>query len=185
MWPLIIAGFTTLLVLLLVLVGVRWDYPRSGLPWSQDEVNANQAGVQISTPNQGRMTWWDRHFGIQRAIGLLFVVGGLWHVAVAWINHNSNATPLLTSNIASGLALAAVGAAMFLLRGARGLAWVAGAIGVWVLMAPQILGFGGPGLAGNEAVWGGVMTVILAVLAGFERRFHQDYVATPTVGMQP
>ena len=55
-----------------------------------------------------------------------------------------------------------------------GLSWVAGTIGVWMLIAPQVLDFSGWGLAANEAVWSGVITIILAVLAGFERRFAQD-----------
>jgi len=179
MWPFIIAGFTILLVLLLLLVGVRWQYPLHGLPWSRDAGSASQSGTQISTPIQEGTIWWDRNVGIQGSIGLLLIVGGLWHVASPWINGYSDAAALTMSNVASGLALAMVGVALVILRGAAGLAWVAGAIGVWVLIAPQVLGFGGPGLAGNEAVWGGMITIALAVLAGFERHFAQDNSPAP------
>jgi hypothetical protein len=187
--PFVIAGFTILLVLVLVFAGYRWHRSRAMPEYGEDRLPFGEKGVippgtPVRPPVEEGPTWWGRALGFQRSIGLLLTLGGLWHAAAPWINGYSNLTGATASNVASGLALAAVGVAFTVLRGGTWLSWVAGAIGVWVLIAPAILGFGGPGLAMNEAVWGGPITIILAVIAGLERRFARDEGPTPA-GTQP
>ena len=105
MWPFIIAGFTILLVLLLFLVGVRWQYALHGEPWTRDANNANPAGMRITTPIQRGNNWWDRKIGIQGSIGLLLIVNGLWHAASPWINLNPGVTTATVSSFTAGPAL--------------------------------------------------------------------------------
>ncbi|MBN9120747.1 MAG: SPW repeat protein [Planctomycetes bacterium] len=178
MMPLVISGFIALLVLALVLVGYRWHRPLPG-DSRQGGGRATDADVPGGPPGELGSTWWGRNLGIQRSIGLLLTVGGLWHAASPWISRYSNVTAAAASNVASGLVLAAVGAALAALRGGAGLTWAAGAIGVWVLIAPAVLGFGGPGLPANEAIWGGPITIVLAVLAGLDRRLGRDQGPPP------
>jgi len=190
MMPLVVTAFSALLVLMLVFAGYRWHRGRAMPPQGgEDRLPFGEKGVippgtPIRPPVAEGPTWWDRTIGFQRSIGILLTVGGLWHAAAPWINGYSNLTALTTSNVASGLTLAAVGVVFVALRGGMGLSWAAGAIGVWVLIAPAVLGFGGPGLAMNEAVWGGPITIILAIIAGLERRFSRDEGPAP-FGTQP
>jgi hypothetical protein len=175
MWPFVIAGFTIFLFLMVWIVGTRWERAPRGEPWPTDGGEASRTGLRVSTPVQEWNTWWSRNLGIQRPIGMLLLVVGLWHASSPWVNRYSDAPAATTSDLVSGLALAAVGVAFIVLRGGAGLTWLAGAIGVWVLIAPTVLGYGGPSLAAHEALWCGAITIVLAVLAALERRLGQRF----------
>lgn len=181
MWPFIIAGFIVLWGLALLFAGHWWNRPREGRRLSgEGAIHTNT----ITPPSvESGPNWWERNVGVQRAVGALLAVGGLWHAAAPWINGYSNVPAAVASDLASGLILVAVGVAFIALRGGAWLTWAAAAVGAWVLIAPQILGFGGPRLAENEAVWGGLATIVLAVLAGLERRLGRDEGSAP-IGTQ-
>lgn len=112
------------------------------------------------------------NFPLQQAVGAFFVVGGLWHAASPRIQGYSESQAAVVSDVASGLALAAVGAAHILLRGGRITTGLAAAIGLWVLIAPAILGVNN-WMMMNEAVWGGPITLVLAAIAAYDLRFHR------------
>jgi hypothetical protein len=185
MWPLIIAGFIVLIVLMLVSVSYRWNASPAGpSPHGEDQLTRGANGeIHYSARAARGPTWWGRNLGFQRPIGLLLIVGGLWHAASPWINRYSDVHAAVVSDVASGLALAAVGAVFVAVRGGALLTAAAAIIGVWVLIAPQVLGFGGPGLAAHEAVWGGPITIVLAALAALERALGRDNGLAP-VGTQ-
>ena len=108
-------------------------------------------------------------YPLQRLIGVLFIIGGLWHAAAPWIFGYSSIRSAVISDVVSGLALATVGIGIVAVKGATWLNWVAAAIGVWVLASPQLLGHAGPRMTTLEATWGGPITIVLGVLAAFER----------------
>jgi hypothetical protein len=114
----------------------------------------------------------DLHYPLQRIVGALFVVGGVWHAASPWIAGYSGDRAAVVSNIAAGAALVVVGVCYLIFRGARVLNWAAGAIGVWVMAAPALLDTP-DWMALNEAYWGGPLTLVLAVLAAYDLRFHR------------
>jgi hypothetical protein len=112
-------------------------------------------------------------YPLQRVIGVLLTIGGLWHATAPWIFGYSNIRSAVISDVASGLALAAVGATIVAIQGASWLNWIGAAIGVWILVSPQLLGNAGPRMVMLEATWGGPLTVILVVLAGLERQIDR------------
>lgn len=120
-----------------------------------------------------------RGFDLQRLVGVLLLLGGLWHAAAPWTFGYADIPPAKLSNLIAGLVLAAVGIAFIVLRGTAWLAWLAGAVGVWVLAAPHVLRFADNGLAMNEAVWGGPITVVLAVISGLEHWLGRPAPAVP------
>jgi hypothetical protein len=113
------------------------------------------------------------HYPLQRILGAFFVVGGLWHAASPWIQRFSEERAAVVSCLISGLALAAVGACVMIVRGGRLLTGLAAAIGVWVMVAPAILGVGNWMML-NEAYWGGPLTLVLAAIAAYDLRFHRS-----------
>jgi len=120
-----------------------------------------------------------RGFDVQRAVGVLLLLGGLWHAAAPWTFGYADVPAAKLSNLIAGLVLAAVGILFLLLRGTAWLAWLAGAIGVWVLIAPHVLGFADRGMAAYEAVWGGPITIVLALIAGAARWLGRPSRAIP------
>jgi|GEM_PF-6789048 len=122
----------------------------------------------------------DQKFSMQRLIGVVLIVGGLWHVAAPWIFGYSNIMRAVLSDVISGAALALVGVGYVVLQGGAWLNWIGGAIGVWVLIAPQILGVGRPALAMLEASWGGPITLVLVTIAALDRWFERS----PGVGTE-
>ncbi len=114
----------------------------------------------------------DLHYPLQRIVGGLFVVGGLWHAASPWTQRYADIPLAVTNNVASGLALATVGLLVMLFRGARVLNWAAGAIGLWVIVSPAILGIHN-WMALNQAYWGGAITLVLMAIASYDLRFHR------------
>lgn len=120
-----------------------------------------------------------RGFDLQRAVGLLLLLGGLWHAAAPWTFGYADIPAARLSSLIAGLVLAGVGILFIVLRGAAWLAWLAGAIGVWVLAAPHVLRFADNGLAMNESVWGGPITIILAVISGLEHWLGRPGQAVP------
>lgn len=106
---------------------------------------------------------------LQRVIGGVFVLGGLWHTAAPWIFGYSDNSTAVTSNIASGLALAVAGAVFVALRGGYWVNWVVGLIGLWILFEPHVVGFADQGFAVNEAIWGGPITMLLSLVAALDR----------------
>ena len=84
------------------------------------------------------------------------------------------------SNVAAGLALAAVGVVYVVLNGGRWLNWVGAALGVWILIAPQVLG--APRFAGLEASWGGPLALALVVIAALDWSW---YHAAPPAADRP
>jgi hypothetical protein len=104
-----------------------------------------------------------------RLVGLLFVLGGLWHAAAPWLFGYTDLTAAKVSNVVTGLILAVLGAVR--VAGVRGWPLAVGAVvAVWVLIAPLALGFGRRGLAANESLWGGLMVLALAGIAALAAR---------------
>lgn len=126
----------------------------------------------------------DQSLPLQRVVGVLLTIGGLWHAAAPWIFGYSSIRSALISDVASGLALAVVGAAMVAIQGAAWLNWIGAAIGVWVLVSPQLLGNAGPRMVMLEATWGGPLTIILVVLAALERQFDRIGGYRPAEGRE-
>src|SRR6188472_3605035 len=110
---------------------------------------------------------------LQGVIGVMLTIGGLWHASAPSIFGYSEIRSALISDLASGLALALVGVTMVAIQGAAWLYWIGAAIGVWVLVSPQLLGNAGPRMVMLEATWGGPLTIILVVLAALERQFER------------
>jgi hypothetical protein len=113
------------------------------------------------------------NYPLQRIVGALFVVGGLWHAAAPWVQRYSEVHSATVSNVVSGLCLAAVGVCYIVFRGARVLNWLAGAIGLWVMAAPALLGVHNWMML-NEAYWGGPIVLALTAIAAYDHRFHHD-----------
>jgi hypothetical protein len=108
---------------------------------------------------------------LHRIIGVMLTVGGLWHAAAPWIFGYSHLRPAVTSDLASGLTLALVGVGLVAVGWSWLLIGLAGAIGVWVLTAPQLLGVAGPQFIMLEAAWGGPLTIALTTIAALEHSF--------------
>jgi hypothetical protein len=106
---------------------------------------------------------------IQRLVGVMLVFGGLWHAAAPWIFRYSAVREAVASNIAAGLALAVVGIGFVIFGGGWLLNWIGAALGVWVLIAPQVLGATRPWLAPLEASWGGPIVLWLMIIAALDR----------------
>jgi hypothetical protein len=121
---------------------------------------------------------------LQRVIGVLLTIGGLWHAAAPWTFGYSGIRSALISDLASGLALALVGVTMVAIQGAAWLYGIGAAIGVWVLVSPQLLGNAGPRMVMLEAIWGGPLTIILIVLAALERQFDRIGGYRPAEGRE-
>lgn len=119
---------------------------------------------------------------LQRVIGGIFVLGGLWHSAAPWIFQYADESQAVTSNLISGLTLAAVGAAFVALRGGYWLTWLTGALGVWIIFEPHVVGFAHRGFAVNEAIWGGPITVLLSVIAAMDRWLAHAPARAPLAG---
>jgi len=117
----------------------------------------------------------DNRDPIGRLIGALIAVGGLWHAAAPWILGYSDVRTATGISVAAGLTLVVFGG----LRAAAAGVWataVCGVVGLWVLLAPQVFGYGGPGFAEDEAVWGGLMVGVLVIL---------DMIARPALSTGP
>ena len=125
----------------------------------------------------------EHNYPLQPIIGVMLTIGGLWHAAAPWIFVYSSIRAAVISDMAAGLTLAVVGLGYIILHGAWWLDTIAAAIGVWVLMAPQLLGFAGPQFTELEATWGGPITIVLAIIASLERQFDSvtDYRAAGRV----
>ena len=110
-------------------------------------------------------------FPIQRTVGVLLVVGGLWHAAAPWVVHYSQFQPMVVSSIAAGAALVLVGAGYLVFRGGAILDWAGGLLGAWVTLAPAVLLADRPFLPMLEASWGGPITLALVAVAALDRHF--------------
>jgi hypothetical protein len=177
--PFVISGFVIAMVLLLVLAALRWHRPMFGDNSLRGAARAqNATGAPIPPAPQDDESWWQRVRGFQCLIGALLIIGGLWHAASPWLNQYSDLRPMTISNVVTGLVLAVFGVVFVVFRGGTWLNWTVGAIGVWVLVAPVILGFSGPSVPATEAIWGGPFTIVLAVIAGLELHlFREDRAA--------
>jgi hypothetical protein len=112
-----------------------------------------------------------------RVLSALFILGGLWHAISPWVYGYADLRAAVVGNVVSGLVLALFG----LIRafGVRGWPTLACAIvGVWILIAPHAMGFGARGFAANEALWGGLMTIVVAGITALADRYDRPQAWT-------
>ena len=131
------------------------------------EIPAQSATAREPTYYEGPS--WAEQLSLQRVIGGVFVLGGLWHTAAPWIFQYSDDRTAVISNLVSGLSLAVAGAAFVAIRGGYWLNWLVGVLGVWILFEPHVVGFAHRGFAVNEAIWGGPITILLSLVAALDR----------------
>ena len=122
----------------------------------------------------------DREFPLHRLAGGLIALGGAWHMVAPWVMLYSDDRSLVISNLVTGAALVVFGVLRAAYRQMAWPVWVCGAIGLWVVVAPGMLGHWERGMAMNEALWTGFGVLGLAVVLGIDRRF--DVTATPQPG---
>jgi hypothetical protein len=112
-------------------------------------------------------------YPLQRVVGLLLTIGGIWHSAAPWVFGYSAIRAAVISNMSAGIALAVVGICFIIFRGGWVLNCLAATIGIWVLVAPQILGIPKDELADLEAIWGGPLAIALAAIAAYDLHFNR------------
>jgi hypothetical protein len=122
---------------------------------------------------------------LQLFVGILLVVGGLWHAAAPWVFGYAANRPAMISNIVAGTALTLVGVGIIWLRGAAWLNWIGAVVGVWVMISPAVLGIGPQWMAMVEANWGGLLAIAVITISALDLLFQhsggiRDYNETST-----
>ena len=112
----------------------------------------------------------DREFPFHQIAGGFIALMGLWHMWAPWLMGYAELTPLKTSALVAGAGLAVFGALGATTRLVWP-TWACGAIALWVLCAPGLLGYGTRGVALDEAMWTGLTTLAVVALLGLEVRF--------------
>jgi hypothetical protein len=97
-----------------------------------------------------------------RVIGGILALGGLWHTMGPWVLGFSEVRTATGNAVAAGLTMAVFGILPAVGAGVWAIA-ICGLVGLWILLAPQVFGYAGPGPAADESLWVGLIVSVLVM----------------------